>query len=62
VLSQILIQIKIAITKAYNKQNNDLKNHLAYISANYCFLIIKKLGPSNLTIIESLKNAASRLN
>jgi len=48
-------------------QNNVPKNHLAYISANFWFLIkIKsKLETSNLNIIESLaieENAASKLN
>lgn len=48
-------------------QNNELKNNLAYISANFCFLVevIKKLETSNLTIIESLaivENAANTLN
>ena len=48
-------------------QNNDLNNHLVYISNSGCFLvkIIKKLETSNPTIIESLaivENAAIKLN
>jgi len=44
-LFQILIDTATAITKATDiMQNIDIKNHSAYISANFCFLIkvIKK--------------------
>jgi len=44
-LFQILIDTATAITKATDiMQNNDINNHSAYISANFCFLIkvIKK--------------------
>jgi len=48
-------------------QDNELKNNLAYILANFCFLVevIKTFETSNLTIIESLvivENAANILN
>ncbi|CAI6368163.1 unnamed protein product [Macrosiphum euphorbiae] len=48
-------------------QNNELKNNLAYILANFCFLVevIKKLETSNLTLVESLEiveNAANTLS
>jgi hypothetical protein len=37
-------------------QNDELKNNLAYILSNFCFLVevIKKLETSNLTLVESL--------
>jgi hypothetical protein len=48
-------------------QNNDLKNHLAYVSTNFCFSVkvIKILEILNLTITENLaivENAEIKLN
>lgn len=68
VISNLDSDNSISIAKAKDiMQNNELKNNLAYISANFCFLVevIKKLETSNLTIIESLaivENAANTLN
>ncbi|KAF0747085.1 DUF659 domain-containing protein [Aphis craccivora] len=68
IISNLDSDNSISIAKAKDiMQNNELKNNLAYISANFCFLVevIKKLETSNLTIIESLaivENAANTLN
>jgi len=68
VISNLDSDNSISIAKSkYIMQNNELKNNIAYILANFYFLVevIKKLETSNLTIIESLaivENAANTLN
>lgn len=68
VISNLDSDNAISIAKAKDiMQNNELKINLAYILANFCFLVevIKKLETSNLTLVESLEiveNAANTLS